>query len=254
MLSSFAINYYPLIQSSNERLVHSASIIQNKWRTYRTLQCFKMILKLPYFKNEAATSGAVHNITRHEDAIANVFKKMNYKPFTIPSQFKKDEILKWNDNPELATVIPIGSYVEQPCGTHNSPDFIIKVSNEQVIFLEAKSSKSTFPLYNSGGVKQNYIYVFCSEKTNKTTIYKGSSIIEYKQQKLINEHIEKCRKADEELNTKLKQLDINHRGICYYTRPMINQSGGKFYTNYFEHKYRKKSELCALNWIKYNGK
>jgi len=162
--------------------------------------------------------------------------------------------LKWNNNPELATIIPIGSYVEQPCGTHNSPDFIIKVSNEQVIFLEAKSSKSTFPLYNSGSVKQNYIYVFCSEKTNETTIYKGSSIMSPEQHKLITERIEKSRKDDEELNAKLKQLDINNRGICYYTRPMINQSGGKLYTNYFEHKYRKKSELHALNWIKYNGK
>ena len=253
MLPSFAIKYYPIIQSSNE-CVHSATIIQNKWRSYKILKVLKIILKSPYYKNEAAISGAVHNTPRHENAIKNVLNQHGYNLFKIPSQFKKDEILKWNDKPELATVIPIGSYVEQPCGTHNSPDFIIKVSNEQVIFLEAKSSKSTFPLYNSGGVKQNYIYVFCSEKTNQTTIYKGSSIIEYEQQRLINEHIEKCRKADEELNAKLNQLDINNRGICYYTRPMINQSGGKFYTNYFEHKYRKKSELHALNWIKYNGK
>jgi len=253
MLPSFAIKYYPVIQSL-EREVHSATVIQNKWRLYNFIKCFKKIRKMPYHKNEAAISGAVHNIARHEDAIANELKQMNYKLFKIPSQFKKDEILKWNDNPELAKIIPIGSYVEQPCGTHNSPDFIIKVSNQQVIFLEAKSSKSTFPLYNSGSVKQNYIYVFCSEKTNETTIYKGSSIMSPEQHKLITEHIEKSRKADEELNAKLKQLDINNRGICYYTRPMINQSGGKLYTNYFEHKYRKKSELHALNWIKYNGK
>jgi hypothetical protein len=254
MLSSFAIKYYPLIQVPNKCLVHSASIIQNKWRIYWLLKCIRTILKLPYFKNEAAISGAVHNTPRHENAIKNVFNQFGYNLFKIPSQFKKYEILKWNDNPELATVIPIGSYVEQPCGTHNSPDFIIKVSNNLVIFLEAKSSKTTFPLYNSGSVKQNYIYIFCSEQTNETTIYKGSSIMSPEQHKLITEHIEKSRKADEDLNAKLKQLDINNRGICYYTRPMINQSGGKFNTNYFEHKYRKKSELNALNWIKYNGK
>ena len=254
MLSSFANKYYPIIQSPTQRLVHSASIIQNKWRSHKIFQCFKTILKMSYFKNEAAISGAVHNIARHEDSIANVLKQYSYKPFKIPCHIKTNEILKWNNNPELATVIPIGSYIEQPCGSHNSPDFIIKVSNKQVLFLEAKSSKSTFPLYNSGGVKQNYIYVFCSEKTNQTTIYKGSSIIDYEQQILINEHIGICRKADEELNAKLKQLDINNRGICYYTRPMINQSGGKFYTNYFEHKYKKKSELHALNWIKNIGK
>jgi hypothetical protein len=62
---------------------------------------------MSYFKNEAAISGAVHNIARHEDSIANVLKTNSYKPFKIPSQIKTNEILKWNNNPELATVIPI---------------------------------------------------------------------------------------------------------------------------------------------------
>ena len=37
---------------------------------------------MPYYKNESAISGAVHNIARHEDALANILKQMNYKPFT----------------------------------------------------------------------------------------------------------------------------------------------------------------------------
>ena len=64
MLPSFAIKYYPLIQSPIERHVHSATLIQNKWRSYKFLKFLKNILKSPYYKNEAAISGAVHNIAR----------------------------------------------------------------------------------------------------------------------------------------------------------------------------------------------
>jgi len=81
MLLPFAIKYYPVIQSL-EHEVHSATAIQNKWKTYRITQFFKKIRKMPYYKNESAISGAVHNIARHEDALANILKQMNYKPFT----------------------------------------------------------------------------------------------------------------------------------------------------------------------------
>lgn len=73
MLPSFAIKYYPVIHSL-QRDVHSATVIQNKWRSYKFLKFLKNILKSPYYKNEAAISGAVHNIARHEDAIANEFQ------------------------------------------------------------------------------------------------------------------------------------------------------------------------------------
>ena len=250
MLSPFAFRYFPVIHSSDER-IKLVRLITNVWRRNQFIKCCKDFIKMPYYKNASAISGAVHNTACHEDAISLILKKHKFNITKIPDKIKRDEILKWNENPELASCLPNGSFVEQPCGTHNSPDFIVKVSDNLIIFIEAKSSKSSFPLYNSGGVKANYLYVFCSEKTNKTTIYKGSSIINNEQQRLIDEYIENCRKADKELNAKLRELDNNHRGICYYTRPMINQAGGKSYTDYFEHKYKKKCELEALNWIRY---
>ena len=251
MLSPFALKYFPVIPSSNEDInLDVDNLDVDEMRKNNFINCLKAIIEMPYYKNGAAISGAVHNIACHEDALSLELQKHGLKKTKIPNENKRDEILKFNENPELACCLPSGSFVEQPCGTHNSPDFIVKVSDKLVVFIEAKSSKSTFPLYNSGGVKQDYLYVFCSEKTNKTTIYKGSSIINNEQQRLIDEHIEKCRKADEELNLKLKEHDTNHRGICYYTRPMINQAGGKSFTDYFDHKNKKQCEIEALNWIK----
>ena len=247
--------------NKHKKKIQASVAIQTAWRGYvvrRTTEDFrpcvfnaiKEMLTLPYFKNEAAASGAVHNVARHEDALANVLKKHGFQTGKLPSGIKRDDALKWIKEPELASEIPNGTFIEQPFGTHASPDFIIKVTDKVTIFLEAKSSKGTSPMYNSGGITQDFLYVFCSKKTNKTTIYMGSSMVTLEQQILIDEHIEKARKLDEVLNAQLKQLDSNHRGVCYYTRPMINQSGGKTYTDYFAHEHRIQAEENALNWVK----
>ena len=98
-------------------------------------------------------------------------------------------------------------------------------------------------------MKNDYIYAFCSKKTNETTIFKGSSVITREQQRLIDQHIEEARLRDKELNDKLKELDVNHRGIQYYTRPMIIQGGGASYTNYFQHENRKETEEKVFQFV-----
>ena len=47
----------------------------------------------------------------------------------------------------------------------------------------------------------------------------------------------------------LKKLDVTERGISYYARPMIGQSGGAKLTNYFTHKNKKKAEQRAIRHI-----
>jgi len=215
------------------------------------IEILEEMRSMPYFKNEAAASGAVHNVARHEEALSLVLERHGFKKGELPQGIKKEVAMKWLLQPELAHSIPVGTFIEQPFGTHNSPDFIIKVNDKVVLFLEAKSSKDTFPVYNSGGAKKDFIYVFCSEKTNETTIYKGESIISLEQQKLIDEHIQNAREQDKVLNDKLKEIDENHRGVKYYTRPMICQSGGVSYTNYFKHEHRSEAETRVLDWVRY---
>ena len=219
-----------------------------KWDLVKAV---KDMLSLPYYKNEAAASGAVHNTARHEDALAKVLENNGFLPYPLSSKLNRTETMKWMTQPELSTDIPDGTFIEQPFGTHNAPDFIVKVNDKFVLFLEAKSSSTALhPTYNSGGVKQNILYVFCARKTNETTIFKGDSVITLEQQRLIDEHIAEARKRDEELNRRLRDIDPNHRGISYYTRPMIIQSGGASYTNYFEHAQRDNAEKHALDWLK----
>jgi hypothetical protein len=162
------------------------------------------------------------------------------KSLTVLTPPTKKNIQSWIQNSGLSGIMPVNTFMFQPCGSQDSPDFIIKFIDKSILAIECKSiDNNTCPLYNSGGIKSNYFYVFSSKITNQTALYMGYNIITKTQQKLIDEHIEESRLRDEILNKKLRECDTNKRGVCYYTRPMIGQCGGAEYTNYFTHVNRE---------------
>jgi hypothetical protein len=203
---------------------------------------------MPYYRNYAAASGASHNISKHEDAIEAELVRHGLTVWTPKKKLSKEQVWGFINAPSTATDMPPMSYMAQPCGTQDKPDFLVKLGKSVVLALEGKSSDTCSPQYNSGGITQNYIYVFCSSKTNKTTTYLGRDILSLEAQRLIDEHIAEARKRDEELKTRLEALDVNHRGVAYYTRPMIIQQGGETYTNYFTHPKRAE---CEQNVVKF---
>ena len=195
------------------------------------------IREMPYFKNYAAASGKVHNDAKHEDAVQDIFLShgLTHLQDGGVKQHQRDAWLKGADHSD----IPNNTFISQPCGTHNSPDFIVKTDNK-LFFLECKSVKGSAPMYNSGVPKAEYIYVLCSEKYNETTIYMGGDVLPSEQEQMIQRHIAEARKRDEELNALLE----NHYGISYYTRPMIQHKGGN--KNYFTHSKRSTLEANVL--------
>jgi len=213
---------------------------------------FNDLKTMPYYRNYAAASGAVHNISKHEDAVKDILIKHGFKQIPKPKKVTNKTIADWITNPSLAAM-PVMSFITQPCGPNDNPDFIVKIKNNAVIGLECKSSskKTNHPMYNSGGLSQNYVYVYSSEATNNTTIYMGKDIVTVEQQQDIDQHILSQRKRDEILNEQLRLKDKNHRGISYYTRPMIQQSGGAGFTDYFAHANREKSEQSVLDFIQH---
>ena len=213
-----------------------------------TNNTFKQILtdiaKMPYYKNCSACSGLTTAPANHEIAIEHVFNSYNMFPFNGIKLKKKDK----QDLNYVLETMPNFTYISQPFGSQDSPDFIIKDENGIILCIEAKSSTTLYPLYNSGGINPHYIYVFCSEKTNQTVIYKGSDIINEQQHRLITEHIELQRQQDIELNKKLAELDSNNRGVSYYTRPMIGQKGTAEKTNYFTHINKDSAINNVINY------
>ena len=206
--------------------------------------------KMPYYKNYAAASGNVHNISKHEDAVNDVLKQNGFYEFVPKSEKnKKKRTRSWIEHPELSLEMPVNTFISQPCGTHESPDFIFKISPSVIIAVECKSSTQSSPLYNSGGVTSHYLYVLSSQKYNQSTIYMGSDIINQEQQLIIDKHIKNIRELELAVNQQLREHDTNHRGISFYTRPMINQSGGKTYCDYFTHENRKTAEENVMNYF-----
>lgn len=205
------------------------------------------ISNMPYYKNCSACSGLTTAPPNHEIAIEAVFLKHDMIKFNDINLKKKDKL----DLNTALISMPNFSYITQPFGSHDSPDFIIKDENGNILCIEAKSCSTVYPQYNSGGIHPHYIYVFCSEKTNQTVIYKGSDIIAQEQCTLIAEHIELQRQQDIELNKKLAEHDTNNRGVSYYTRPMIVQKGSAEKTNYFTHSNRQQALNNALNYLDY---
>ena len=233
-----------------QQLGHLRRIAENRNYKQSIIAVLYKLKTLPYYKNYPASSGSVHALADHEEAIAIQLKSYGFRKIVPSNKLHRDSVINLETSADSLSDIPNGSFIEQPFGTHQSPDFIVKVSPSIILFLEAKSSETTHPTYNSGTIEPHFIYIFCSKKTNQTTIYKGESIVTREQQRLLDQHIIEARQRDKDLNDRLKEMDPNHRGVCYYTRPMYNQSGGKEYTDYFTHFNRLASEEHAIEWVR----
>lgn len=205
--------------------------------------------KMGYYENSAAESGNTKGFARHEEAIKYVFEKYHLICQPKPSSCSKKNVENWIIHPETCP-LSVGSFVEQPCGTHESPDFLVRIDEKNVIGVEAKSSKGACPMYNSGGVKNDFLYIFCSKKYNETTLYWGRDIITKDQQETLTELHRLQKEIEERFNKILQEQDNHGRGWSYYTRPMINQSGGSDKTDYFKHPDRKQCEANVYSYFK----
>jgi hypothetical protein len=202
------------------------------------------------FCDSQNSSNSTTNITdsKHETFIKNLLIT-NFK-FTEVKNNKDNKFTRsMIDNPETSFLKP-GEFIHQPFGTQSNPDFIIQLTKTIIIPLEAKSSKTSYkPTYNSGSVKPQYLYIFSCGINKQTTLYMGSSIITDIQEKLIKELLKKQQQLEKEYNKLLLENDIIQRGLSYYTRQMINQSGNKEKTNYFIHKDRKQCEKKVFEYL-----
>lgn len=195
---------------------------------------------MPYYRNHQAVSGAVHNISSHEDAVKDVI--LSHGLNEVDRKISKKERDAWLADPYSCDLAE-GTFLFQPCGQNDSPDFIVKV-NGKAYFLECKSVKglTKAPMYNSGVPKAGYIYIFTAERYNETTIYFGQDVCPPEDYNNFQELIEEHRKLDERYNKRF----INNFGIQHYTRPMVKHVGG---TDYFVNEYREQIEQGVLSAV-----
>lgn len=205
------------------------------------------IKNMPYYRNHQAVSGKVHNLASHEDAVEKALCKHGFKEHgakLISSRQTRDRWLA-GDYDEQFYNMPKNTFISQPCGKNNSPDFIVKDNRGIPFFLECKSAQGGTPMYNSGIPKSKYIYILTSNKHNSTTIYLGQDCISTEEQRLLKELIEEHRRIDEEFNKRFN----NEHGLSHYTRPMLTHKGSGLKTDYFKNKKRIDNEENVLKFI-----
>ena len=250
--TTYNIVYQQIIKKAANRFSLERSY--NTRRFYKTLRKrreepnivnainFMLTMKSTY-------GGGIH----HEEAIKQILKNHDFVELPkeiITRTLNRNRDMRWIEQPKLASHIPNGTFISQPFGSQQSPDFIVKVNDVFVLFIEAKSSNKTCkPTYNSGGVHPGFLYIFTSNKTKSTTIFKGDSVITATQQQLIHNHRKKLRKYDEELNKKLAMCDSYDRGWSFFSRSMIIQSGSGTKTDYMTHQTKASTETKTMSWL-----
>jgi len=194
---------------------------------------FNDVLNMPYYGGSDV----------HQYHVEHLLEKHGFnKQFVIISKKNRDEYLRTG----IFLDLPDNSYISQPCGTQDSPDFIVKYNNK-LYFIECKSGAGakTSPTYNSGLPKKEYIYIFTCQKYNGTTIFLGNDIISDDKRNLFNQLLEAQNKILEEFRK--NPLWKDDRGFDYYTRDMYTQSGDSSKTDYFKHRDRFLCEQNVLN-------
>lgn len=236
---------------------------------------------LPYFKNYHATSGI--RIHGHEDAIADLLVKNGFvKEVNKNFPKLKDWMIKdWEKNnfdPNFITnlsdtnyktqpnktfgMMPKGSFLSQPTGSQNFPDFLIRDFDGRFLILEAKSGKkgpkqtanpnntTPAPMWNNSLPKPfSVVYVLSNERVDGTTFFLGQDVIsgmEY-------QYGEFCIKAQIQLyenQQKNAPVDKFNRGWITKSRPQFFQGGGTHLTDYFKHGDRSNCENNVLAFFK----
>jgi hypothetical protein len=179
----------------------------------------------------------------HQYAVEDLLSKTGFrKSLDVVSVSHKDRDIALNTG--LLHSLQNDEYISQPCGTQDSPDFILKY-NDKLYFIECKSSKGTKPTYNGGLPKKQYIYIFTSEKYNATTIFKGEDILSDSKRSLLEQ-----MRLEEIALVQRYQNDPSwedSRGFDFYPRAMYTQSGSWHKTDYFKHSDRKMCEQNVLD-------
>ena len=113
-----------------------------------------------------------------------------------------------------------GVFYYQPCGSQQSPDFIF-MSEDELVLLECKSSKTSKPMWNSHIIKQNYLYFISTQ--NGTVLSKGDSLMSPNTAKELAEFGAYLKKLTAKFNEELLAKKENTLNWQYYSRLAINQ-------------------------------
>lgn len=212
---------------------------------------FVDLIKMPYFKNQAAKSGDY--VPGHEEAVGRVMSKNGFTQLHASNyKFNKNQVKAWMENGDQKPInealkdMPNGSFFIQPLGSQQFPDLLIKTHKGKLVALECKSSKDGKPMWNDNLPKPDAYYIMTSEKHNASTMFRGKDVISPEELEFAKAEVELMKARAAKFNALAKKKDIHNRGWVIYPRQQFNQAGPGSSTNFFTHKEKTKCEKNVL--------
>jgi hypothetical protein len=150
------------------------------------------------------------------------------------------------------------SYLYQPFGSQNYPDFIIITDIGSILSIEIKSSKSNKPMWNSNLPKENGLYIFSSYEKKDITFWRGGDVLpQSEREELIRFFSDTIKPEEEQYKNILKKKYLKgkykfERGFNVYTRIAYDQNqtiNENAELNYFNANNRKQIEHKVLLFL-----
>jgi len=158
---------------------------------------FNDVLKLPHITNGTTR--------KHERKIQELLENHKFKQTTL------DTFGLTKAEAKDGIPAPFGTpmtFVPEPAGSQNYPDFIICDHNGKVYFVECKSSNGDGIVWNSGTPKADGIYIVSSGKHNGQSIVKGSQFID-EGTPLMDEWRRKSKQLQKEFQELFKSIETD---------------------------------------------
>ncbi len=231
---------------------------ENKFRNILKAEGYSEIVQ------KSKTNSAINEISKIESEDEKIIK----------TEFKniKDKILEKNSIEIIRNPFKNikDSFIFQPYGSQNFPDFII-LTERYILPIEIKYStnikkqmnlNSFKPMWNSNLPKPNALYVY-GIAGEKTTFFMGNDILEFDTREVLLDFFDNLDQKQTELNKKLQNLK-NNFGIYPYVRKAyqhkseystyIDVSKKAIIESYFSENSNKREEnvLSFLDSIKNN--
>lgn len=223
----------------------------------KLLKATKLILAMPYYKNEHARSGVT--IHGHENAVSLKIKEAGFSEELKENYptLSKSLLRRWAETGDdfklllAASNMPKGSYITQPAGSQGFPDVLVRDFDGRFLAFECKSIQGgVCPMWNDSLPKPNAIYILNSGKYNETTIFLGRDVISTEEQEVMNEQEKLIEQIVNQYKVKLSSLDKFNRGWLQKSRRQHFQYGGNTKVDYFKHIDRMKCENNVLDFVK----
>ncbi len=112
------------------------------------------------------------------------------------------------------------SYIYQPNGSQNYPDFLLFEEGE-VVCLEAKFTKNGKPVWNSGLPRPNGFYIIGAATLRAITFFRGCDVVTPHESEQMHEFFAELKRVQDNFNR--NEMSQQRKGFAVYIRKAFEQ-------------------------------